>query len=384
MKILYFDLIGGTSGDMTVGALLDLGVSFSYLKRELLKLSLKGYSLKVSLVSRGHAQATKFDVLISKQRNYSYSEIQRLVGSSRLSAGVKKNILKVFEVLCEAETKVHGHTHKNIRFQQLGNTDSIVDIVAACICLEKINAEGIFYSLIPLNHTTAPAVFELLKNKRMYFTENIYENVTPTGMAILCALAKQIDPCLGETLIFETCGYGAGSLDPKGSCNALRVALAKKPIAELETDEIKVLEANIDDMNPQFFEYLFEKLFAAGALDVFVRSIYMKKSRPGFLLSVLSNEENLGKIAHLVLRQTTTSGVRFYPVRRLKLPRRTEMIRVRGQKAIVKVFSLPDGTLKIMPEYEDCKKIAGKTNSPILKIYDEIRKNAEMKWHSQD
>ena len=138
------------------------------------------------------------------------------------------------------------------------------------------------------------------------------------------------------------------------------------------------------NMNPQFFEYLFEKLFTAGALDVFLKNIYMKKTRPGFLLSVLSNEENLGKIAHLVLRQTTTSGVRFYPVRRLKLPRRTEMIRVRGQKAIVKVFSLPDGTLKIMPEYEDCKKIDGKTNSPILKIYDETRKNAEMKWHSQD
>jgi uncharacterized protein (TIGR00299 family) protein len=382
-SVLYFDLIGGISGDMSVAALLDLGVNFSDLKRELHKLGLKGYSLKANRVERGHAKAIKFDVVIQRPKNYSYSEIRGLVASSRLAPSIKKNIFKIFEVLCEAEIKVHGHSHKNIRFGQLGNTDSIVDIAAVCICLEKLKNPEILYSLIPLNHTVAPATFELIKNKKVYFTENIYENVTPTGMAILCALGKQIETDIKNALAFGACGYGAGFLNPQGSCNALRIAQVKKPIDGLKTDEITVLEANIDDMNPQFFEYLFEKLFDAGALDVFVENVYMKKTRPGFLLSILSNEENLGKIAHLVLHHTTTSGVRFYPVRRLKLARRLEIIRVKNGKARVKVFSLAGDVLKIVPEYEDCKTIARKTKIPILEIYDEAKKNAKMKWRSQ-
>ncbi len=151
----------------------------------------------------------------------------------------------------------------------------------------------------------------------------------------------------------------------------------------METDEALVIESNIDDMNPQFFDYLFEKLFEAGAMDVFIENVIMKKTRPGFLLTILSNAENLGKISALVLSQTSSIGLRFYPVQRLKLSRRIEHVAYMGIKARVKLAYLPSGGLKVSPEYEDCKILAKKTNEPISKIYNDLKKKAELKWRSR-
>ncbi len=383
-KILYFDLIGGISGDMTVAALLDLGVSLDYLKHELKSINLGGYSLKKSFTQRGHVRAVKFDCLVKDDKNYSYREIVRLVNKSRLSKGVKENILKVYEALKDAEVKVHGHRHGDIRFKQLGEVDSIVDIAATCICLDKIAAFKIFFSAVPLSQKVSPATLELAEHKKVYFTQNLFENVTPTGMAILSGLGTQMDSLPLDIFSVGRCGYGAGSFDSPENPNVLRVVELAKGAPGPEYDEVFIVEANIDDMNPQFFEYIFDKCFEAGALDVCVENVIMKKSRPGFLLKVLSKCENLDKITNLVLTETTSLGVRFYPVRRLKVSREIGKIKYRGKEARVKLARLPAGGLRVIPEFEDCRRIARDDKIFISKVYNEIKRKAEDKWRSQD
>ena len=368
---------------MTVAALLDYGFSFETIKKELSKIKIRGYFLKKRSVRRGHAQALQWEVCVTGNKNYSYNEIVRLVQSSRLSIPVKGNILKIYKVLRDAEIKVHGHRHQNIKFHQLGEIDTILDIASICISLEKLGVERVVYGTIPVSTQVAPATMELLLGKNIYFNSLTYENVTPTGMAFLCALGKQVQADLKHVFQIGRCGYGAGSYDALGVSNVLRVTELKTK--ELfQTDEIYLLEANIDDMNPQFFEYVFDKLFQAGALDVFVQNVYMKKTRPGFLLTVLSNEENLGKISHLVLKETTTSGVRFYLAQRWKLDRKIAQIHLRGCQVRVKLIRDVCGEWRPVPEFKDCRALAEKTQIPISKIYNEVQKKAESKWRSQD
>lgn len=383
MKTLYFDIIGGTSGDMTVASLLDLGVDFQELKNELKKISMRGYSLKKGFVVRGHIKALKFDCIIEKKKNYSYRQILALIKSSRLSQKTKERIARVYEVLCKAEVKVHGHRHKNITFDQLGDIDSIVDIAAVCICFEKLGIEEMVYSILPLGYGLAPATFDLLEGKDVYFTGHLFENVTPTGLALLCALGRQADADVRCVFCPERVGYGAGSRDPFGASNVLRAVIFKKDALKKEKDEVCCCEANIDDMNPQVFEYVFDKLFEAGALDVFLTPVLMKKTRPGFLLTVLSKHENLGKISSIVLSETTSIGVRSYVAQRFKIIREVKEVVFMGQRARVKLSRHADG-MRFSPEYEDCKGIAIKKRMPLLKVMEGIKRKAQRQWRSQD
>ncbi len=384
MKTLYFDLIGGTSGDMTVAALLDLGVSMRALEKELRKIHIGGYRLKKSFVERGHVRAAKFDVHITKNANFSFSSIVRAVKESALSAKTKENILKVYEALRCAETRVHGHRHHDIRFQQLGDIDSIADIAGACICLEKLGIERILYSILPLNTALAPATFELIKDKDVYFTGRLFENVTPTGIAILSGLGQQCDAQGHALRRVGRVGYGAGASDPAEVANVLRVVELDEPLEEglMETDEVCVIEANIDDMNPQVFEYVFERLFDGGALDVFLTGVHMKKTRPGFLLTVLSSSRNLGKITGIILSETTTIGVRYRMERRLKLMRRIERLPYGGASVRVKVIG-QSRDRRCSPEYDDCRRIAARTKRPLIQVYEDIKRKAELRWPSQ-
>lgn len=376
MKSLYFDLIGGISGDMTVAALLDLGVRFKFLKAELDKMPVRGYALKTSRVVRGHAEAVRFDVSVDKKANYSYRKIVGLIKGSRLSAGAKRRALAVYEVLAEAEQKVHGHAHRDIHFHEVGSVDSIVDIVGTAVCLEALGADEILYSVVPVNHFLAPATMQMLAGKQVYFTGQNFENVTPTGMAILAALGRQVSgPSQGNFEAGRT-GAGGGALDPLGMANALRVTELKRQ-ASCEADAALVLEANIDDMNPQFFEGVFENLLAAGALDVFVTPVVMKKSRPAFLLTVLSKPEYFDKITGILLGETTTIGVRYYQVNRMKLRRETGVVVWKGRRVRVKRCALPNGTVRIQPEYEDCKASAKATGVCIADVYRDVKKKAE-------
>ncbi|MFA5039578.1 MAG: nickel pincer cofactor biosynthesis protein LarC [Candidatus Omnitrophota bacterium] len=364
MKILYFDLVGGISGDMIVSALVDLGVSRKALSGQLSKLGIKGCSLKFHSVQRGHLKALKFDVLAREPKNFSYREIGRLIQSSELASGVKKRALAVYETLKKAEEHVHGRS-EDMHFHQLGEIDSIVDIVCACIGLELLGVADILYSVIPLGLKTSGAVSRMLEGQRVYFTDWAFENVTPTGMAFLKTLGRQVRQ--GTHFLYGRSGLGAGANDPFEVGNVVRVAeLAGAQTAAGE--EILVMEANVDDLNPQVFPLIFERLFAAGALDVFVQNVLMKKSRPGFLLTCLSDRGNFDRMAAIVFRETSTIGLRYYPVSRLKLERSTARVSVLGQGVRIKNVVTPSGSKRGVPEYEDCLAVARKTGRPLVEI----------------
>lgn len=375
MKSLYFDLVGGISGDMAVAALLDLGVDFNFLKRELAKLKIKGFFLKKAYAQRGHVKAVKFDCCVNIEKNRSFQQIVGLIENSKLRRPVKDNFKKIYCLLRDAEIEVHGHKHKDIHFYQLGEIDSIIDIAAVCVCLDKLEINRFYFGPIPVGKKISPAAFKLFAHKEIYFTDQMFENVTPTGMAILAALGRQVDSAYKDIFKVGRCGYGAGSVDATGNCNVLRIAELENK--ELEYDELYVIETNIDDMNPEFFDHVFDRLFEAGALDVSVSSLYMKKTRPGFLLTVLLKPEKLDIISRFILTETSSLGVRYYPVRRLKLPRQERFVVYKGSKVGFKSVWAPGGGMRMAPEYDDCKAIAEKTKIPIAKIYDEVKQRAQ-------
>ncbi|MDD5019002.1 MAG: LarC family nickel insertion protein [Candidatus Omnitrophica bacterium] len=368
MKTVYLDPVGGISGDMTVAAFIDLGVPVSAIKRELGKLALGGYALTTHRVQRGHLRALRFEVFVKQEKNFSYLEITRLIGRSRLSGSVKARMLKIYETLKDAEERVHGHGHRDLRFHQLGETDSLVDIAAVCVCLEARSVARILYPAIPLGLAVAPAVSVLLEGRRIYFTDAPYENVTPTGMAILRALGEQTSGDQRESFVQGRAGYGAGAADPPGVTNALRAVELGGVVGPPAGDDVIVVEANIDDMNPQMYGDVMERLLRAGALDVFLTNVLMKKTRPGILLTVLSGAVNFDKISDIILRETTTIGLRYYGAGRVILPRSWKRVVVLGQQVRIKTVTLPDGSRRSVPEYEDCRQAARITRRPLQEV----------------
>ncbi len=374
MKTVYFDLLGGVSGDMTVAAFIDMGVSLDCVRRGLAKIALDGYAVKIHRVQRGHGDALRFDVVVRREKNFSYQEIMRLIKTSRLARGVQERMVKIYETLKAAEGRVHGHAHREMRFHQLGEVDSFVDIAAACVCMDACGASRLLYSAIPLGLKVAPAVSVMLEGQEVYFTSWPLENVTPTGLAILRALGTQISREVRESFIYGRCGYGAGMADPPGMANVLRMAELDAAKRFLESDTVLVLEANIDDTQPQIYPYVCERLLEAGALDVSLQNIVMKKSRPGILLTVLSDARNFDKISDIVFRETTTIGLRYYPVNRIKLPRSCGKVKVAGETLKIKTVVLPDGSRRSLPEYEDCLRAAKKTGRPLQEIMELVKK----------
>jgi uncharacterized protein (TIGR00299 family) protein len=383
MKTLYFDLIGGISGDMTLAALLDLGVPWSDVRRLPRRLGLSGVDVTSRAVERGHARARHCDVVVKKPRNFSYAQIVRRIERSGLSRGARERALKVYRVLRDAEIKAHGHAHAGQRFEQLGDTDSVFDITAVCMGLDHLGCRELLYGPIPLCQRFGPATGVLLEGKRVVFQPFLFENVTPTGMAVLAALGRQAQAPNAWEGVFGRCGYGAGTQDPPGYTNVLRIVSLEQSVA-WERDRVWVLEANIDDMNPQFFEDVFDRLFAAGALDVAVTNLVMKKSRPGFLLTVLSRAREFDKIARIVLEGTSTTGLRYREAGRLKWPRAHRSVTWLGNRVRCKVCATPGVGMKIVPEYDDCRVAARRTGRPLRKVYENVRQQAETQWRSQD
>jgi len=383
MNTLYFDLIGGISGDMTVAALVDLGLPQSLLRRTIDGLKLKGVEVKVRTVERGHVRARHFGVAAGTSRNHSYTQIVRRIKRARLPKGAQDRALKIYGVLRDAEARAHGHRHGELRFDQLGDVDSVVDIVAASMGLDYFGCDRILYGAVSLCQRFGPATGVLLEGKDIVFLPFLFENVTPTGMAILAALGRQIDTPVSQRYVWGRCGYGAGSMDPPGTTNVLRIATLQERPA-WEHDRIWVLEANIDDMNPQFFEDVYERLFRAGALDVAVAHLVMKKSRPGFLLTVLSRGVDFDKITRIILRHTTTTGLRYAQAHRLKWPRRDRSLTWRGHRVRCKVGALTGAGTKVVPEYDDCRAGARATGRPVQEVYEGIRHKAESRWRSLD
>jgi len=385
MKILYFDCISGISGDMILGALLDAGLGISVLKKNLEKLNLKkyvfSYRIKKLKVKRNHINAVKFDVGF-KTRNpkpLSLNQITTLIRKSNLDNDVKELSLKIYERLANAERNVHHTKKENIRFEQLGDIDSIVDIVGISTAIRHLRIDRFYTSAIPLGSNIGPATLELIKALPVYFAKIPFENVTPTGAAVLSALDARLATSGRQDFKISKVGYGAGSNNPKGISNVLRVIQGQTQPAFLQ-DRVTVLETNIDDMNPQHFEYLQDLLFKAGALDVYFQAVHMKKSRVGILLTLLIEPDQLEKMAEIIFKETTSLGIRYYNVSRKKINRKTESVKTRFGRVRVKLGSLNGSVSTVSPEYEDCKLLARKTNRPLRKIYEEAKLEGLKLW----
>ena len=385
MRIAYFDCFSGISGDMTVAAFLDAGLDFNVLSRELAKLKLKGYHIKKSKVRRGELSGTKFECIVDRSSagHRSLKEILRLIEKSALGERVKRIAKDIFLKIGSAEAKVHGVKLKSdIRFHELGDIDSIVDIVSVAIAIDKLGIDEIHSSAVTTGRTfvrsghgtwpiPAPASIELLKNVPLKITELEAELVTPTGAGILKALSRSFGS--PPQMSISKIGYGAGSANLDNIPNMLRIMIAeRKP--SFKEDRIFVIETNIDDMNPQNFEYLFEKLFKEGALDVYTTSINMKKSRPALKLTALVDASKLERVASVIFSESTTIGIRFYETTRFKLERKTVSVRTKYGNVKVKLSSGPDNISTVSPEYDECVRIARDKKIPLKAIYDEAKR----------
>jgi len=389
MKIAYFDCFSGISGDMTVGALLDAGLEIETLEKELNKLGLSGYQLEVNKVVKKGISATQFKVKIKEEGvERRFKDILDILEKSKLDEEIKKETEKIFFNIAQAESKIHRKDIDKIHFHEIGGLDSIIDITSAVIGIKTLGIEEIHSSALPVGKgfvkcahgvipVPAPATLELLKNIPIYSGGIESEMITPTGAGIIGTLAKSF----GERPLMkiERIGYGAGEKEFTIP-NLLRVSIGEK-ILKVEnlkdgyvSDEAILIETNIDDMNPEFYDYIMDQLFSQGALDVFLTPIQMKKNRPAHLLSIIVYEQNLKEILEVLFSESTTLGIRIREIKRLRLAQQNFIAETKYGKIKVKVGMFKGEIKNIAPEYEDCKKMAKQHKVPLKEVYDEAMK----------
>jgi uncharacterized protein (TIGR00299 family) protein len=382
MRHLYFDCFAGASGDMIVGALIDLGVEPELLKRGIEGLDLAGYRIEVSNVRRSTLSATKFDVLVDSlvQPARRIADIRKLVERASLSDWVKNESLRVFERLAAAEAKVHNTSPEDVHFHEVGALDSIIDIIGAMIGFDLLGVRRFGSSSIRLGHglvqtrhgqlpVPAPATAELLRDVPVYGGDREGEFTTPTGAAILSSVCDHFGPMPATRI--ERVGYGAGARDPEGLPNVVRVVLGdliEEAAPGPAPENVVVIETNVDDMNPQAYESVMNRAFAAGALDCYFTPVQMKKNRPGVLLTVLCEPDRVDLIAHMLLIDTTSFGVRYYDARRRVLERRIESVETAYGSVRVKVAVEGGRALHFQPEYDDCARLANEAGVPLLEV----------------
>ncbi|HEV8714243.1 MAG TPA: nickel pincer cofactor biosynthesis protein LarC [Candidatus Binatia bacterium] len=384
MKIAYFDAFSGLSGDMTVGALLHIGVSLDALRAELMKLPLSGYQLSQSERLQSGIRATKFDVEVSEPLGErSFRAIAHMLQESTLIPQVKETALRIFTVLAEAEGRVHGVAAEAVHFHEVGAVDSIVDIVGAAFGLHALGIEKVYASALPMGKgfvpsrhgvlpIPGPATVELLKGWPIRLEDGDAELVTPTGAAIIAAVAQH-GPV--PQLQLAAVGYGAGERTLPDRPNLLRVLVGDTGETPRE-EQLLVLETNIDDLNPELYEHVMERLFAAGARDVFLAPIQMKKNRPGVLLWVLGEIADRDKLSTIIFAESSTLGIRSYPVTRVALRRESKEVVTPYGGVRVKLAHGPDGRVNVAPEYEDCKRLAREQEVPLKLIYEAAVRSA--------
>ncbi len=384
MTLAYFDCFSGISGDMTLGALVDAGVSIDALRSELSKLNLPGYRITAEKVTRSGITATKVNVALDgkEQPVRHLSDIRTIIESSLLSQAVKQKSIRIFVRLAEAEARVHGTTPDKIHFHEVGAVDAIVDIVGSIIGLELLGISEAVCSPINLGsgvvrsaHGTlpvpSPAASELLKGVPVYSSSILFELTTPTGAAIISTMSSSFGPL--PRMKIERIAYGAGNKDFPDQPNVLRLFLGE-PGTAYEEDSSIVIETNIDDMNPQAYDYIIERLMERGAQDVYLTPIIMKKGRPAVLLSVLTDKAKSEAVLDTLFRETTSIGVRINEVGRKKLNREISDVETIYGKVRVKVSRQGDETLTVTPEYEDCRKIAEEKQVPLKTVMEAARK----------
>ena len=437
MKTLYLDLSSGISGDMFLGALIDLGVDAVRLERELKRLKLDGYDLHVARQLKSGIEGVKLDVQLADahehrhkrephhasrfthhdhhhhEENRTFEEIKKLIVKSKLSAWVKKKSAAVFQRIAGAEGKIHGLPPERVHFHEVGAVDSIVDIVGACIALEMLGKPRVLASpvvegvgWIDCAHgrfpVPAPATLAILGARGIGVTqcEEPHELVTPTGAALLAEFAESFGPMRG--LVAEKTGFGIGTRETKTRPNVLRAVLgasdkcqvagdtmrhgtavsrhpppATRHSLDWETDTVAVLETNLDDSSGEILGHFAGIALAAGALDVFYTPVQMKKNRPGVLLTVLCAEADADKFSELILRETSAFGVRRTFAARRKLRREFTTVKTRFGKVTVKLGRLDGKVVHTAPEFESCKKLAAQAKVPLKKICEAAIKNAK-------
>ena len=381
MRIAYGDLIGGISGDMFAGALLDLGLSLRKLSSELQKIPTLRFKLQTSKKTLSGIRATRFHVICpEKESDRSWKQIRGLITRSKLHPDFKEIGLKIFTRLAEAEGKIHGVDPDEVHFHEIGATDSIVDIMAAAIGCHELKVDQFHFSQVPLGrgltssrHGTlpvpTPATMELLKGVPIRGINIESETVTPTGAAIMTTLGQNFGD--QPNMRVEKIGYGAGQKEFSQRPNLFRLVLGY-PEPAWKQEEMLVIETNIDDMNPEFYDYVLERLFAAGARDVFLSPIQMKKNRPATLLRVIAEPAKQQELARILFAETSTIGIRHYPVRRLVLNRKSAIVKTRFGPVRLKIVDQSDGTERATPEYDDLKRIAAAKKVPLKVVHDEV------------
>ena len=379
MKTAYLDCFSGISGDMFLGALLDAGLPFEELERALGTLPLGGYSIDRRREKRNELTATRFMVNIEDKRHEhrGMNEIKGIITSSRLSAHVKDRCLRIFESIAREEGKIHGISPESVHFHEVGAIDSIIDIAGTAFGIEFLKINFISASMIPLGSgfvdsghgripVPAPATIALLKGIPVFGSGLEYELVTPTGAAIIKEYASAFGSMPPMTI--ESIGYGAGARNLPDRPNLLRIILGEER-TEDQIETVAILEANLDDTNPEWLGYIMDRLFEAGALDVIFCPVQMKKNRPGVQVQIMGKPHHQNTLMEILIKESTTLGVRFRFCQRKVLARsHIEIESPWGMMKAKKIF-WPDGSSFLQPEFESCKKIAAEKGLPLREIY---------------
>jgi uncharacterized protein (TIGR00299 family) protein len=384
MRLAYGDLIGGISGDMFVAAMIDLGLPLRKLTAELKTIPTLQFKLKTAKKFVHAVQASQFQVICPRQEApRSWPQIRRLLERSKLSASIKATSIDIFSRLAQAEAKIHGVAVEQVHFHEVGATDSIVDIVAAAAGVAELAIDELHFSRIPLGNgltrsrhgplpVPGPATIELLKGLPTFGIDVENETVTPTGAAVMKTLGRTFGDQPSMTI--EKIGYGTGQKEFSNRPNLFRMIIGERA-ATLTRDEMMVVETNIDDMNPQHFDHVMERLFAAGARDVFLTPIQMKKNRPATLLTAICETSLCERLAALILQETSSIGLRYYRVDRILLKRESRTVKTRHGEVRVKIVTQPDGTKRATPEYDDLKRIATAKRNTLKTIHDEVMRH---------
>ncbi len=375
MRAIYFDCIAGASGDMIIGALIDAGLPVERLREALAAIPLAGYELRADHVSKNGFGATKFDVVVHDHvHGRALSDILELISASELSDAIKTSANAIFTRIGEVEAGIHGVDLASVHLHELGGIDTIVDVVGALCGLQLLGIERVYCSPLPMGRgfvqgahgqipLPAPAALALLRGAPIVGSTLAFELVTPTAAALLSSLAIFGDI---PSMMLGSVGYGAGSHDLPIP-NLLRVLVGEED--GLTSESLMLLETNIDDLNPELYEYVMSRLFGARALDVYLTPIQMKKNRPAALLSVLCHPVDVDNLTSILIAETTTLGVRKSVVQRVAVPRWLAKVDTIYGPVQVKVADAGGGRRKAAPEYEACRKIAEEQGVPLRDVY---------------
>src|SRR5215813_7696621 len=384
MKTLYFDCFAGASGDMILGAMVAAGVDPNYLREQLSRLAVSGFTIDFETVNRSGLSATYARVETAPEHKHRHlSDVRQIIEASVLNEAVKQRAVQIFTRLAEAEARVHNEPIDHVHFHEVGAIDAIVDVVGAAICfdalqIDRFNCSPIHVGsgMVKMAHgqfpIPPPAVTELLKGVPFYSTDLKGELLTPTGAAIITTVCSEYGPIPQMTT--ESTGYGAGTRNYQDFPNVLRVMIGETEATSATDERLWMLETNLDDASPQIIGHVMDRVLESGALDCFFTPVQMKKNRPGVLLSVLCSANEKNALMELLFTETTTLGVRSYEVNRRALERSVVRVETPYGPIDVKVAHLDGRVVNEMPEFEQCRRAAANANVPLKVVEEAVRK----------